>query len=92
MSRRLVVIVIAVLGAVPVATGLLAIVGGPSFAPGGEVITASLDSEYRFVNVFWLAGGLGIWWSLRRPAERAPVTRVLLSRVFPLPRQTEPAA
>jgi len=75
---RLLIVVLAVLGAVPVATGLLAIVGGPTVAPGGGPTTPSIDSEYRFVNVFWLAGGLVLWWTLRRASERALVTRVVL--------------
>ena len=75
---RLLIVVLAVLGAVPVATGLLAIVGGPTVAPGGGPTTPSIDSEYRFVNVFWLAAGLVLWWTLRRASERALVTRVVL--------------
>lgn len=76
--KRALVVVLAVLGAVPVATGLLAIIGGPTAAPGGGPTTASIDSEYRFVNVFWLGAGLILWWTLRRAAERALVTRVVL--------------
>ena len=76
--KRALVVVLAVLGAVPVATGLLAIVGGPNSAPGGGPTTASVDSEYRFVNVFWLAAGLILWWTLRRASERALITRVVL--------------
>ena len=75
---RLLIVVLAVLGAVPVATGLLAIVGGPTVAPGGGPTTPSIDSEYRFVNVFWLAAGLILWWTLRRASDRALVTRVVL--------------
>lgn len=71
--------VIAVLGTVPVLSGLLGIVGGPGVLPGGEAVNATVDSEYRFTNVFWLAAGLLIWWSLRRPQERAAVTRVILA-------------
>jgi len=78
-SRRALIVVLAILGAVPVATSLLAIVGGPAAAPGGGPTTASVDSEYRFVNTFWLAAGLILWWTLRRPEARALVTRVVLS-------------
>lgn len=70
--------VIAGLAAVPVATGLLAIARGPAGAPGGEPTTASVDSEYRFVNTFWVAAGLGLWWSLCQPEKRAGTTRALL--------------
>ncbi|HEY8589818.1 MAG TPA: DUF4345 domain-containing protein [Naasia sp.] len=77
-ERRALLSTLALLGAVPVATGLLAIVGGPEKAPGGAAMTPSLDSEYRFVNVFWAAAGGVLWWSLRRPEERATATRLVL--------------
>lgn len=78
MTRVLLGILYA-LGLVPVVTGLLAIIGGPGAAPGGAPAVASVDSEYRFVNVFWVGAGLILWWSLRRAAERALVTRVVLT-------------
>jgi hypothetical protein len=76
--RPLLLAVLWVLGAVPIASGLFAIVMGPQFAPGGGVTTPSVDSEYRFVNVFWLGAGLILYWSLLNPAPRALVTRVVL--------------
>lgn len=78
-ERSLLLAILALLGAVPVATGALGVLGGPEKAPGGGPTTASVDSEYRFVNVFWAAAGVAIWWTLRRPGERAPTTRTLLS-------------
>jgi hypothetical protein len=75
---RLLLGVLWVLGAVPIASGLFAIIGGPIAAPGGGSTTASVDSEYRFVNVFWLGAGLILYWSLLKPAPRALVTRVVL--------------
>jgi hypothetical protein len=51
-------VVIAVLGAVPVLSGLLGIVIGPEALPGGGPVNATIDSEYRFTNTFWLAAGL----------------------------------
>ncbi|MFE7506815.1 DUF4345 domain-containing protein [Promicromonospora sp. NPDC057488] len=79
MGRRALLVVIAVLGAVPVLSGLLGIVVGPEALPGGGPVNATIDSEYRFVNAFWLAAGLLIWWSLRDPVRRADVTRVILA-------------
>jgi len=79
--KRLLLVLLGALGAVPVATGLLAIFGGAESAPGGGPVPASVDSEYRFVNVFWVAAGLILWWTLRRPLERALVTRVVLAIV-----------
>ena len=76
--RRLLLAVLWILGAVPIATGLLAIIGGPTVAPGGGPTTASIDSEYRFVNVFWLGAGGILYWTLLKPAARALVTRVVL--------------
>lgn len=69
---------IALLGAIPIATGILGIVGGPEKAPGGGPTTPSVDSEYRFVNVFWAAAGVVLWWTLRRPEERSTATRTVL--------------
>lgn len=76
--RRLLLGVLWVLGAVPIASGLSAIILGPEFAPGGGPTTPSVDNEYRFVNVFWLGAGLILYWSLLKPAHRALVTRVVL--------------
>ena len=69
---------VALLGVIPVATGLLGVLGGPERAPGGGATTASVDSEYRFVNVFWAAAGGVLWWTLGRPEERSVATRTVL--------------
>jgi hypothetical protein len=82
MQRRVLIIVLAILGAVAVGTGVYAIVFGPAAEPGGAPTTASVDSEYRFVNVFWLAAGVILWWSLLRLSERRIVTRTLLVIAF----------
>lgn len=77
-SRNALLVTIGALGAVPIGTGLLGILGGPERAPGGAVTTPSVDSEYRFANMFWLSAGVLLWWTLRKPEERADVTRVVL--------------
>lgn len=83
-ERTAVIATVGVLGVVPVATGLLGVIGGPARVPGGATddpnatVTASLDSEYRFVNLFWLAAGILLWFTLRQPEKRADVTRALL--------------
>ncbi|MDO9396386.1 MAG: DUF4345 domain-containing protein [Herbiconiux sp.] len=77
-ERRALLGTVAALGAIPVATGLLGMLGGPEKAPGGGPTTASVDSEYRFVNLFWTAAGVLLWWTLARPAERAGRTRAIL--------------
>lgn len=71
--------IVGALGAVPVVTGAMGMVLGPAGAPGGAPTTASLDSEYRFLNVFWTAAGGVLWWSLFEPEKRAQVTAFTLS-------------
>lgn len=66
-----------VLGAVPVASGTAGILLGPGGLPGAEPPGSTIDSEYRFVNVFWLAAGVMLWWSLRQPEQRSTVTRLV---------------
>ncbi|MFI1993727.1 DUF4345 domain-containing protein [Actinoplanes sp. NPDC020271] len=78
MNRRILLTLLAVLGAIPIATGVTAVVGGLSFSPDDTSGTAYLDSEYRFLGVWWTAAGVLLWWSLRVPQRRAAVTRALL--------------
>jgi hypothetical protein len=77
-ERKALLAALGSLGAIPVATGLLGMIGGPEKAPGGGPTTPSVDSEYRFVNLFWTAAGVLLWWTLRAPAERAAVSRIVL--------------
>jgi hypothetical protein len=77
-SRSALLATIGALGTVPFVTGLLGILRGPAGAPGGAETTPSVDSEYRFINVFWAAAGPALWWSIARPEERVGFTRVLL--------------
>lgn len=77
-SQKALLATVGALGAVPVATGLLGVLGGPEHAPGGGTTTPSVDSEYRFTNVFWLGAGVLLLWTLRRPHERADITRLVL--------------
>jgi hypothetical protein len=77
-SRKALLATLGTLGAIPVASGLMGILGGPRRAPGGGATTPSVDSEYRFVNTFWTAAGVALWWSLRHPEKRAATTRAVL--------------
>lgn len=82
MQQRALIIVLTVLGAVAVGSALYAIILGPASAPGGSSTSPSVDSEYRFVNVFWLAAGAALWWSILRLRERRDVTRATLALAF----------
>ncbi|AGL16200.1 hypothetical protein L083_2690 [Actinoplanes sp. N902-109] len=78
MNRKILLILLAVLGAIPVLTGATAVVGGLAFSPDDTNGSAYFDSEYRFLGVWWMAAGVLLWWSLRAPEQRAVVTRALL--------------
>ncbi|MCW3839860.1 DUF4345 domain-containing protein [Micromonospora yasonensis] len=71
-------VVLAVLATVPVVSGLAGLLIGPAFIPGGASTPVSVDNNYRFIDAYWLAAGVGLWWSLFRLEERAIVTRAIL--------------
>jgi hypothetical protein len=78
-ERTALLATLAALGAIPVASGTTGMLRGTAAMPGGVATTGSTDSEYRFVNVFWTAAGVLLWWSLRHPEQRASVTRLVLA-------------
>lgn len=49
--NRLLLVLLGVIAPIPVGTGLLGIVGGLAFGPGGDETVSYFDSEYRFLNV-----------------------------------------
>lgn len=69
---------LALLGLVPVGTGLLGVIGGVALDPSGNDSSLYFDSEYRFLNGVWICAGIALWWSIRRPQPRAATTRFLL--------------
>jgi hypothetical protein len=50
--------IVAGLGAVAIATGLLALVGGANALPGEEAASATTESALRFYACFWIAYGV----------------------------------
>lgn len=82
-SRRALQVTLGVIAAIPFASGLNAIIGGPASLPGqsGEV-SATLDSEYRFVNVIWFAVAPLVWTSLPRVEERTAIVQGLGAAAF----------
>ncbi len=78
-NERAVTGVVALLAVLPIVSGGRGILEGPKSAPGGAASTASVDSEYRFVNVFWFAAGLSLLWSAAAPRDRARTTRTVLA-------------
>lgn len=80
--QRLLIIVLAAFGAIAGASGLSGITLGPSLVPGGAPVPASVDSQYRFAFVFWLAAGVALLWSLFRLRERSRITQTALALTF----------
>ena len=81
-SRRGLQWSLAALAALPVASASGEIVRGPQGVPGGSPdVTPTLDSAFRYANVFKFAAGLFIWSQLPR-VERSPALTFALSTVF----------
>jgi uncharacterized membrane-anchored protein YitT (DUF2179 family) len=82
-GRRALQITLAVLAGIPLASGLTAMLTGPSTLPGDEIaVSPNLDSEYRFVAAFWFAVAPLIWWTLPKVEKRTSLLRVILGTVF----------
>ncbi|GAA2564794.1 hypothetical protein GCM10010435_41610 [Winogradskya consettensis] len=71
-------VLLALLGFVPVGTGLLGVIGGLTLDPSGDDSSLYFNSEYRFLNGVWICAGIALWWSIRLPVSRAATTRFLL--------------
>lgn len=82
-SRRRLQITCAVVACIPFASGLVSILKGPTAIPGGVAdVTPSLDSEYRFVNVFWIVVAPIVWLALPRIEKSNPALRLVLLTAF----------
>lgn len=64
MNRRLLQITCALLGLIPVVTGIMAMLGldNPFYASAGLPQSALLDSNLRFFGGLWLGLGLAMLW------------------------------
>ncbi len=82
MSRRALQIVVAVLGLVPVLSGLAGMVLGPSMAGLSPSATpVALDSHVRYLSGLLLAIGLGFWSTIPRIERQAARFRLLTGLV-----------
>jgi hypothetical protein len=72
-----------VLSGIPLTSGLTSMIKGPSGLPRDEsVVGATLDSEYRFMNTFWLATAVIIWSALPRVETKSTALRVVMATAF----------
>jgi hypothetical protein len=84
MSRRLLQILTAILGAVPVLTGIIGLFGlaDPIYADAGIPANALLDSNLRFLSGAWLGLGLAVWWLVPRIEAQTVLFRALWAMIF----------
>ena len=82
-GRRLLQIALGLVAVIPFASGMVSILKGPTALPGdvGQV-SANLDSEYRFTNVFWIAVAPIVWFSLPSIERKNPALRLVLATAF----------
>lgn len=82
-SRHALQILLGVLAAVPLASGLYGMLAGAAAWPfAQDEVTATLDGEFRFTNAFWFAAGLVVFWAIPRVERRTGVLRAALGTVF----------
>lgn len=77
-SRRALLVLIGIVGAIAVGGGGAGIVLGAVTSADPQRVAVATSSEYRFLSGVWLALGLSLWWSLVRPETRAGMTRIVL--------------
>ena len=84
MNKRPLQIAMAVLGAIPVITGIITMLGiaDPIYASAGIPANALLDSNLRFFGGLWLVLGLAIYWLIPRIEQEVAVFRILWLMIF----------
>lgn len=84
MSLRQLQITTALLGAVPVLTGLISMMGlsDPLYATLNLPRDATLDSNMRFLGGVWLGLGLSVWWLVPRIATETALFRAVWLMIF----------
>lgn len=77
MSKRALQIATALLGAVPVITGVVGLMGlsDPLYAALHLPQDATLDSNMRFFGGVWLGLGLCVWWLVPRIDQQTALFR-----------------
>lgn len=82
-GRRALQIALGTSAAIPLASGLTGMLAGPDGLPGQTAeVSATPDSEYRFVNAFWLAAAPIVWSALPQVERRGTVLRLVLGTAF----------
>ncbi len=84
MSKRLLQVATAVLGVVPVLTGIVAMFGidDPIYASAGLPDNALLDSNLRFFGGVWLGLGVAVFWLIPNIEKQTVLFRVVWGMIF----------
>ena len=77
-------IVTGLLGIVPVATGLLGMMGvqDPVYVAAGVPLIVLLDTNLRFFSGVWVGVGLALWWLIPTIERQTVLFRVLWGMIF----------
>jgi hypothetical protein len=84
MNKRPLQISTAILGAVPILTGIIGLFGltDPIYASVNLPANALLDSNLRFLSGIWLGLGLTVIWLIPRIETQTVLFRVLWGMIF----------
>jgi Domain of unknown function (DUF4345) len=80
--RRGLQICLTILGVIPLATGTLVVLGGPTALPGGQPTNPTIDSELRFLGVYWLAAGVYLYTLIPTIERSTGAVRALAAAVL----------
>jgi Domain of unknown function (DUF4345) len=84
MNKRGLQIALAVLGVIPVVTGIISMFGlsDPIYAAAGIPPNAVLDSNLRFFGGVWLGLGIALYWLIPNVERQTLLFRVLWGMIF----------
>ena len=84
IGRRSLQIATAILGIIPVATGLIGLSGlrDPLYSASGLDQNVLLDSNLRFFSGVWLGLGLALFWLIPRIEKQTVLFRVIWGAIF----------
>ena len=82
-GRGLLQFTLGAVACIPFVSGLVSIFRGPSALPG-EIrrVSPNLDSEFRFVNTFWIAVAPMVWLALPNVEKKSSTLRLVLAVAF----------
>ena len=84
MNRRGLQIATAILGAIPVLTGIITMFGlsDPIYASANIPANALLDSNLRFFGSVWLGLGVALYWLIPNIEKQTVLFRLLWGMIF----------